>query len=76
LTLALDEMFEKRLRQAETDVVREFNAVDRELVHREFERVTQDLLRNATVTDFVPVLARRHVRDHLMSMPAAAPAGT
>jgi Protein of unknown function (DUF3562) len=69
-------MFEKRLRQAETDVVREFDALDRELVHREFERVTQDLLRNATVTDFVPVLARRHVRDHLKSMPAAAPAGT
>ena len=76
MSLPLDEMFEKRLRQAETDVVREFQSVDREIVHREFERITEDLLRNAIVTDFVPVLARRHVRDHLRSMPAAVPAST
>jgi hypothetical protein len=76
VSLPLDEMFEKRLRQAETDVVREFQSVDREIVHREFERITEDLLRNAIVTDFVPVLARRHVRDHLRSMPAAVPAST
>jgi hypothetical protein len=76
LSLPLDEMFEQRLRKAETDVVREFASVDQGLVHREFERITADLLRNATVTDFVPVLASRRVRDHLRSMPAAAPAGT
>jgi Protein of unknown function (DUF3562) len=76
VTLALDEMFEKRLQQAEVDVAREFVAFDRDVVHREFERVTHDLLRNATVTDFVPVLVRRHVRDRLRSMPTAAPAGT
>jgi hypothetical protein len=76
VTLAVDEMFEKRLRQAEADVAREFGTLDQEVVHREFERVAEDLLRNATVTDFVPVLVRRHVRDHLRSMPAAAPAGT
>jgi hypothetical protein len=76
VTLPLDEMFEKRLRQAETDVAREFVAVDQDLVRREFERVTEDLLRQATFTDFVPVLVRRHVRERLKSMPAAAPAGT
>ncbi len=63
LTLALDEMFEKRLQQAEVDVAREFATLDRDVVHREFERVAGDLLRNATVTDFVPVLARRHARE-------------
>ena len=76
MTLALDEMFEKRLQQAEVDVAREFGALDRDVVHREFERIAQDLLRNAKVTDFVPVLARRHARDALRSMPAAVTAGT
>jgi hypothetical protein len=68
----LDETFEKRMKAAETDVAREFDSLDRELVRAQFERVSSDLLRNATVTDFVPVLARRHVREFLRSMPAAA----
>jgi hypothetical protein len=76
VALALDEMFEKRLQQAEVDLVREFATVDRELVHREFERIAGDLLRDAKVMDFVPVLARRHTREQLRSMPAAAAAGT
>jgi hypothetical protein len=69
---ALDETFEKRMRQAETDVAREFASLDPEVVHAEFARVSGDLLREARVTDFVPVLARRHVRDILKAMPAAA----
>ena len=67
----LDETLEKRMKDAETDVAREFDSLDRELVRAHFERVSSDLLRNATVTDFVPVLARRHVREALRSMPAA-----
>jgi hypothetical protein len=70
LTLPLDEMFEKRLQQAEVDLAREFSTVDREVVRREFERIAGDLLANAKVTDFVPVLARRHAREQLQSMPA------
>lgn len=69
---ALDETFEKRMRQAETDVAREFASLDPEVVHAEFERVSGELLREARVTDFVPVLVRRHVRDVLKAMPAAA----
>ena len=76
MALALDEVFEKRLQQAEVDLAREFSTVDRELVHREFERIAGDLLANARVTDFVPVLARRHAREQLRSMPAAVAAGT
>jgi hypothetical protein len=76
VALVLDEMFEKRLQQAEVDLAREFSTVDRELVHREFERVAGELLREAKVTDFVPVLARRHAREQLRSMPAAASAST
>jgi hypothetical protein len=68
----LDETLEKRMKEAETDVAREFDSLDRELVRAQFERVSSDLLRNATVTDFVPVLARRHVREALRSLPAAA----
>ena len=68
----LDETLEKRMKDAETDVAREFDSLDRELVRAQFERVSSDLLRNATVTDFVPVLARRHVREVLRSMPATA----
>jgi hypothetical protein len=73
-----DETFEKRMRQAENDVAREFNALDSELVRREFARVSDDLLRNARVTDFVPVLVRRHVRENLRvrSVPTATTAGT
>ena len=68
----LDETLEKRMKDAETDVAREFDSLDRELVRAQFERISSDLLRNATVTDFVPVLARRHAREILRSMPAAA----
>ena len=68
----LDEALEKRMKDAETDVAREFDSLDREVVREHFERVSSDLLRNATVTDFVPVLVRRHVREVLKSMPAGA----
>lgn len=68
----LDETLEKRMKDAEIDVAREFDSLDRELVHAQFERVSSDLLRNATVTDFVPVLARRHAREALRSLPEAA----
>lgn len=63
----LDENFEKRMRQAESEVAREFHLLDPELVQQEFARVTDDLLRDATVTDFVPVLVHRHVRENLKS---------
>jgi hypothetical protein len=71
--MALDPAFEKRMKQAEAEVVREFGALDPEVVHREFTRVRDDLLRNARVTDFVPVLVHRHVRENLRvrSVPAA-----
>ena len=68
--------FEKRMRQAESEVAREFRALDPELVRREFARIADDLMRNATVTDFVPVLVHRHVRETLRSVPTATAAGT
>jgi hypothetical protein len=73
-----DEKFEQRMRQAESEVAREFGALDPELVHREFTRVSDDLLRNARVTDFVPVLVHRAVRENLRlrSAPTATTAGT
>jgi len=66
------------MRQAESEVAREFGMLDPELVHREFTRVSDDLLRNATVTDFVPVLVYRHVRENLRvsSAPTTTTAGT
>jgi hypothetical protein len=69
----LNASLEKRMRQAESEVAREFGTLDPEVVHREFARVTDDLLRNARVTDFVPVLVHRHVRENLRvrSVPAA-----
>ena len=69
---AVDETFEKRIRQAAREVAREFESLDPELVQREFARVTKALLQNATVTDFVPVLAHRQVRENLRAAPAAA----
>ena len=76
MALALDDTFEKRLQQAEVEIAREFEALDRDVVHREFERITQDLLRNARVPDFIPVLAHRHVREALRAVPATGAAGT
>lgn len=67
---ARDKNFEKRMRQAESEVAREFGQLDPELVHREFARVTDDLLRDARVTDFVPVLVHRHVRENLKASAA------
>jgi hypothetical protein len=65
LAETLDETLANRLRQAETDVAREFHSLDRDVVRQEFERVSSDLLRTATVTDFVPVLAQRDAREAL-----------
>lgn len=67
MTATLDETLAKRLEIAETDVAREFDSLDREVVRKEFERVSADLLKDATVTDFVPVLAGRHVRQILIA---------
>jgi hypothetical protein len=64
-----DEAFEKRMRQAEADVTREFGWLDPDVVRREFARVTDEILRNARVTDFVPVLVRRQVRENLKLVP-------
>jgi hypothetical protein len=61
----LDANFEKRMKQAESEVAREFGTLDAEIVRTEFARVTDDLLRDARVTDFVPVLVHRHVREIL-----------
>jgi hypothetical protein len=69
---ARDENFEKRMRQAESEVAREFHLLDPDLVQQEFARVSEDLLRTATVMDFVPVLVHRHVRENLKSRSAPA----
>jgi uncharacterized protein DUF3562 len=68
-----DATFEKRMRLAESEVAREFGSLDPEVVHREFTRASDDLLRDARVMDFVPVLASRHARENLRvkSVPAA-----
>jgi uncharacterized protein DUF3562 len=63
--MAPDPAFEKRMKQAESEVAREFAALDPEEVRREFARVSDTLLRNARVTDFVPVLVHRQVRENL-----------
>ena len=68
MTETLDETLANRLRQAERDVAREFQSVDPEVVHQQFERVSSELLQNATVTDFVPVLAQRDAREALRSL--------
>jgi hypothetical protein len=61
------------MKQAESEVTREFHLLDPDEVHREFARVSDDLLRNARVIDFVPVLVHRQVRENLRvkSVPTA-----
>ena len=49
------------MRQAEAKVAREFGMLDPDVVHREFACVSDVLLRDGRVTDFVPVLVHRHV---------------
>jgi hypothetical protein len=63
--MAPDPAFEKRMKQAESEVAREFAALAPEEVRREFARVSDNVLRNARVTDFVPVLVHRQVRENL-----------
>ncbi len=53
------------MRQAEAEVAREFHTIDPDDVRREFARVTEELMRDARVVDFVPVLVHRHVRENL-----------
>lgn len=64
------------MKQAALEVEREFGSLDPDVVRREFERVSEDLLRNARVTDFVPVLVHRAVRENLRLVPTAPTAGT
>lgn len=63
--MAPDPAFEKRMKQAESEVAREFHTLDPERVRQEFARVAEELLSTATVMDFVPVLVHRHVRENL-----------
>ena len=72
MTVTLDETLVNRLKQAETDIAREFGSLDRELVRQQFERASSELLQNATVTDFVPMLAQRDVREVLRRLPTTA----
>ena len=69
--MALGPAFEKRMKQAEAEVAREFHTLDPDDVRREFARVTEELMRNARVVDFVPVLVRRHVRENLRLVASA-----
>jgi hypothetical protein len=69
--MALDPAFEKRMKQAEAEVAREFHTLDPDDVRREFARVTEELMRNARVVDFVPVLVHRHVRENLRLVASA-----
>jgi hypothetical protein len=68
LAETLDETLVNRLKQAERDVAREFGSLDPEVVHEQFERVSGDLLKEATVTDFVPMLVQRDVRARLRTI--------
>jgi Protein of unknown function (DUF3562) len=70
--VVLDETFEKRMLQAETDVAREFGTYDRAVVHQHFEAVSGELLSTARVMDFVPVLAQKRVREILRTLPTSA----
>jgi Protein of unknown function (DUF3562) len=69
--MALDPAFEKRMKQAEAEVAREFHTLDPDDVRREFARVAAELMRNARVVDFVPVLVHRHVRENLRLVASA-----
>lgn len=57
------------MKDAESEVTREFDTLDPDEVRREFTRVSDDLLRNARVMDFVPVLVHRQVRENLRVRP-------
>ena len=59
------------MKQAEAEVAREFHTLDPDDVRREFARVTEELMRNARVVDFVPVLVHRHVRENLRLVASA-----
>jgi hypothetical protein len=63
--MAPDTALEKRMKQAESEVEREFHTLDPEEVRREFARVAEELISQAKVMDFVPVLVHRHVRENL-----------
>jgi hypothetical protein len=70
----LNDSVKKRLRQAEAEVTREFGQLDPDVVRREFARVSDELLATARVTDFVPVLVHRQVREHLRNQVGATAA--
>jgi hypothetical protein len=52
-----------KIEQLRLDLCREFPGVGGEQVRERMDRSVDELLRQATFDDFVPLLAYRHVRD-------------
>jgi hypothetical protein len=58
----------RHLAAVEQDLAREFSSLSTDTVHSEVEKISGQLLSNASFPDFVPLLTRRFARDELDRM--------
>ena len=65
MTLALDTDTTEHLDRALTQVERDFSRLDAGLVHERFDAIVAQILEDATIADYVPVLAVRYTREGL-----------
>jgi hypothetical protein len=69
MSLTLDSAIETRLAVTRHGIEDEFDHLPREQVDARFDRIVAQLLDQATLGDFVPVLAWRYAREELRAVP-------
>lgn len=68
MSLTLDDETLTRLGRMRTGIAREFHRLPEHEVNRRFDQIVKQLLDEATIADFVPVLAWRYSRESLKSL--------
>jgi hypothetical protein len=68
MSLTVDEQTRAHLDRVRAGVGREFEHLPTGEVNRRFEAIAQQLLRDATFADFIPVLTWRYTREALRTL--------
>jgi hypothetical protein len=76
MTLEMHENTRRKLDRLPEVLGAEFPGVSAEVVRLEIDTITRELIAEARIEDFVPVLVHRFARDHLLALGAAREVAT
>jgi hypothetical protein len=67
MTLQMNADTQRKLDRLPATLEAEFPDIDAEVVRIEVDTVTREMVANATIEEFLPVLVHRFARDHLLA---------